>query len=326
MEGILPSVYCPVANPIPNVEFQNALQMELSAINSDAQVLRILPRDISTTCTEDSLFGPVPFGCPLSYQQKPIFQTRDIINHPDVHYPKFSLPNLTREFSTVLNKSEQNKFMGMHVTESICHDTEEQTRNQSNNKIWHDIRKMRITSSVFKDVCVRKADFQSLAARLLKTKNIMTAQMKFGIEHEPIAAKSYCEMTGNSVYLCGFVINPSAPHLGTSPDRKVFDSNANPQHGLLEIKCPSKDSFVECQYLLKNKNTGLYKLKPGHIYYYQVMGQMALTGITWCDFFVKCRQDFHMERITFNPEKWCTMKEALDTFYFEHLLPQICIN
>lgn len=81
--------------------------------------------------------------------------------------------------------------------------------------------------------------------RLLKSKNIMTAQMKYGTENEPVAAKTYSEITGHSVYLCGFVINPSAPYLGTSPDRKVFDPNGIPQFGLLEIKCPSKDSFTE---------------------------------------------------------------------------------
>ena len=152
----------------------------------------------------------------------------------------------------------------------------------------------------------------------------MTAQMKFGIENEPGAARTYSEITGNSVYLCGFVINPSAPHLGTSPDRKVFDPNATPQYGLLEIKCPSKDSFTECQFLVQNKNNQSYKLKTSHNYYFQMIGLMALTGLNWCDFFVKCRQDFHMERIPFDQEKWKSMKSSLDKFYFEELLPQIC--
>lgn len=89
---------------------------------------------------------------------------------------------------------------------------------------------------MLKDVCSRKSDFVALASRLLKSKNIMTAQMKYGIKNDPVAAKTYSEITGHSVYLCGFVINPSDPYFGTSPDRKVFDPNATPQFGLLEIK------------------------------------------------------------------------------------------
>lgn len=89
---------------------------------------------------------------------------------------------------------------------------------------------------MFNGVCSRKSDFAALASRLLKSKNIMTAQVKYSIENEPVAAKTYSEINGHSVYLFGFVINPSCPYLATSPDRKVFDPNATPQFGLLEIK------------------------------------------------------------------------------------------
>lgn len=177
---------------------------------------------------------------------------------------------------------------------------------------------------MFKDVCSRKSDFAALASRLLESKNIMTAQMKYSIEHETVAAKTYSEITGHSVYLCGFVIDPSAPYLGTSPDRKVFHPNAIPEFGLLKIKCPSKDSFTECKYMVENKNNHSYKLRTSHIYYFQIIGQMAPNGFKWCEFFVKCKQDFHMERILFDQDKWISMKSSLDKFYFEEMLPQIC--
>ena len=72
-------------------------------------------------------------------------------------------------------------------------------------------------------------------------KNITTAAMKFGLENEPAAAHSYAEVTGNNVYLSGFVVNPSFLHLGASPDSKIFDLNSRPVHGLLEIKCSMKE-------------------------------------------------------------------------------------
>ncbi|XP_078320201.1 uncharacterized protein LOC144621261 [Crassostrea virginica] len=274
-EGILPNVYCPVEKPISS-ECSQLLIQNLKSIKSDAQILNILPS--TAPLKVDSSFGPVPFGCPLSYQQKLNTTITDIVNHPNIVFPKFTLPILQPCYDAVLPEHQFNKFMGLQINEFTCYEVEEHTRLQSHNKTWHDVRKNRLTSSVFKDVCSRKSDFQALASRLLKSKNIMTAQTKFGIENEPGAARTYSEITGNSVYLCGFVINPSAPHLGTSPDRKVFDPNATPQYGLLEIKCPSKDSFTECQFLVQNKNNQSYKLKTSHNYYFQIIGQMALTG------------------------------------------------
>ena len=103
--------------------------------------------------------------------------------------------------------------------------------------------------------------------------------MKRGVELEPIAATQYTKITGNQVYPCGFVVNPHAPHLGTSPDRKVKEQigNESPQYGLLEIKCPSKDSITKCPNF-SIQTDGSYKLKECHTYYYQVMGQLGLTN------------------------------------------------
>lgn len=50
------------------------------------------------------------------------------------------------------------------------------------------------------------SDFAALASRLLKSKNIMAAQMKYGIKNEPVAEKTDSEITGN-VCICGFLIN-----------------------------------------------------------------------------------------------------------------------
>jgi hypothetical protein len=319
-EGVLPNIYCPV-QPIPCEQFRTTLIEQLTAMNSDSQILRILSDDSSSKV--ESKFGPVPEGSVLSYQQKPQTSVDNIINHIEQQeFPELLLPELSCLYNAVLNNAEFDIFMGMHVDRPHALELEEQTRLQSVTKLWHDIRRHRITSTMFKDICSRKSDHEKLAVRLLKTKNVQTAAMKFGLQNEPEAAKLYSDVTGNNVYLCGFVINPSSPHLGASPDRKIYDPNSAPQHGLLEIKCPDKESFQECLYL-KRTNDGTYKLKLSHQYYYQVMGQMALTGLRWCDFFVKCRRDYHKERINFDEDKWEEIKLSLDRFYFDYFLPEI---
>ncbi|CAM4734132.1 unnamed protein product [Leuciscus chuanchicus] len=137
----------------------------------------------------------------------------------------------------------------MVVSKPEAEALEKNTRQQSSNKIWHHVRSIRLTSSSFKRIFSRRADFEQLATIMQrKKKNIMTKAMKRGLELEPAAAAQYAVITGNEVQVCGFVINPNAPYLGTSPDRRV-KSGENETYGLLEIKCPMKISYTDCQYL-----------------------------------------------------------------------------
>ncbi len=126
---------------------------------------------------------------------------------------------------------------------------EKETRGQSLSKTWQDLRVKRLTSTSFKRICSRVKDFESLAASLLNKKCVQTKAMKRGSEMEPVAAAEYSTLTGNQVFACGLAINPHAPHLGASPDRKVC-VESEPALGLLEIKCPDKDKVADCDYLL----------------------------------------------------------------------------
>ncbi|XP_056147981.1 uncharacterized protein LOC130122929 [Lampris incognitus] len=211
----------------------------------------------------------------------------------------------------------------MAVTHPDAEALDVETRGQSTSKTWHRVRTQRLSSSDYKSIVSRVADFETLAARMQRPKRtVQTQAMMRGIELEPIAAIQYEEVTGHSVSTCGFSINPNAPHLGASPDRKVVDDSGQLQ-GLLEIKCPDVDSFVECKYLSLRPD-GSFALKHSHGYYNQMMGQMGITGMMWCDFFMKCQDDYHLERIYFDAEEWENMKTKLDLFFFEYFLPLLC--
>ena len=52
---------------------------------------------------------------------------------------------------------------------------------------------------------------------------LQTAAMRYGIQHEDEAANQYADQFGRDVYPVGFLINPSLPHVGCSPDKRVYD-------------------------------------------------------------------------------------------------------
>ena len=62
-------------------------------------------------------------------------------------------------------------------------------------------------------------------------------------------------------------------------------------------------------------------LKKKHKHYYQIQGQMAITGTKWCDFIVYTFKGLHIERIYFDDVFWSDVLLKLEQFYFMQFLP-----
>lgn len=101
------------------------------------------------------------------------------------------------------------------------------------------------------------------------------------------AAVEYCKMRNVSYTPCGLVIYPDAPWLGASPDGLVYDPSTQPPFGLVEIKCPNVKSYMDCKYLQMQHGTSA--LCESHSYFWQIQGQLLITGLQWCDFLI-CAQ------------------------------------
>ncbi|KAK7921811.1 hypothetical protein WMY93_008713 [Mugilogobius chulae] len=138
--------------------------------------------------------------------------------------------------------------------------------------------------------------------------------MKRGLAQEPVAILEYCRVKNTNYWPCGFVIHPDAPWLGSSPDGVVFDPMERPPFGLVEVKCPSAKSYVDCSYL-KMQN-GALKLKASHAYYWQIQGQLLITGMEWCDFVVFAEEDILVQRVYKDPDVCQTIREKADHFFF----------
>ncbi|XP_060607138.1 uncharacterized protein LOC132759387 [Ruditapes philippinarum] len=314
------TLYNPINTQFPDIEFMKGLQLIVS--NSEIQFNQVLPDNFDSIETKMSSFGSVLSGSCLAHQLPEPESDGSITRIPDgPEFPQlpFSTHDLRRTYERVLSENEQLFFDGIGVSQELAEELEQLTRKQSDCPEWHNLRKKRLTSSTFKDIVVRRKDFDTLTEMLSSSRKVQTAAMKHGIENEGNAVLEYATHKNVNIKPCGFVINPDAPFLGTSLDRIVYDPNEICQFGVLEVKCPVKESYTESQFLRENAD-GTYSLKHSHSYYLQVMGQMALTGLTWADFCVWTQNDMHIERIYFDKDVWCEAYEKLIVFYFDHFM------
>ena len=323
------SVYNPIRQGLCETasSFSADLRANLYKFENQLQIFKILPVSFSNQVKIDSAYGSVYKGSTLANQNQVVNSVNLIPNKEVLQCPPFQLPDIARKFATALSAAEIECFEGFAVSEELSVKYEEITRDQSLSEDWKRLRKYRLTTSKsFKQICSRKKDFQKLAENFLNGRCVTTAAMLYGLKHENEASKAYAKLTGNNVYSVGIVINPTAPYLSCSPDRRVFDSKMilAERFGLLEIKCPQANSYIELPYL-QLKNQG-YTLKTNHMYFHQIQGQMGITGAKWCDFMVYCKEDMHLERIKFDKEFFQSMKDKVDTFYFTYFLPAIIKN
>jgi putative phage-type endonuclease len=90
--------------------------------------------------------------------------------------------------------------------------------------------------------------------------------LKWGVMYEPVAQALYtASNAGVAVHEFGLLRHPTIPHVGASPDG-ITDLGV-----MLEIKCPWRRRIVEGDVPTQ--------------YYYQIQAQLAVCGLTECDFF-----------------------------------------
>ncbi|XP_070202256.1 uncharacterized protein [Littorina saxatilis] len=218
---------------------------------------------------------------------------------------------------------------------------EQETRQQSESTTWAELRHGKLTSSIFGQVCKKKATTQpdGLLKTILRYRpELSNDHIKWGKSHEAAARRKYTLQMRSQHHInlqvrkCGLLIDSDMPFLATSPDGLVHCQHCQPVQGLLEVKCPSvhrnktpeeacSDSDFCCQLI-----DGQVRLKENHNYFFQVQGQMGVSGKLWCDFVIWTLKGMSVERIPFQPDVWVTMKSQLKSFYVNAVVPELFTN
>ena len=182
----------------------------------------------------------------------------------------------------------------------------------------------------------------SLVLSILQPKQFESAATDWGIQQESLAIHQYTRYQWShghpdlSVAPCGFHISTEHPFLGATPDGAVFDaSNAEEPFGFLEVKCPYAQRNVTpaeacstpgfcCTLQVNPDGATQLLLRTNHIYYAQVLGQMAVGNRPWCDFVIYTTKDINVQRIQFDKVYWeKTLLPKLTEFYDNCLGPEI---
>ena len=232
----------------------------------------------------------------------------------------------------------------LQVSDEEARKIEIETRAQRFSSLWYSVRRYRLTASSFGEVFRRKSDTapDALVLRLLKQRQISSPAIDWGIEQEPKAIEAYRKYqidTGHhELIVCpvGFLVCPTHPFLGASPDGGVYDPSSTPYpYGFVEVKCRyshrddipfeacSDPSFC-CE--LQHDSNGHISvvLKRSHPYYCQVQGQLAIGNRPWCDFIVYTQKGLSIDRVNFDREFWSNrLYPKLIEFYDNCIAPEI---
>ncbi|XP_064472852.1 uncharacterized protein LOC135387680 [Ornithodoros turicata] len=219
--------------------------------------------------------------------------------------------------------------------DSLC----KKTLGQNENLAWTAERTGRLTASKFKTiVCCRKPDGLLRSILYPKRQEVLRPgdPRLYGLQNEDVAVTKYVHLMqlydkDIEVTKTGLHVHEVHPFLGASPDRLVKDGN---EVGQLEVKCPASKAGQTVQHACTDKAfcaelaNGNVCLKRSHAYYYQVQGQLGVTGKPWCDFVIctnhpELHHCLSVERIYFDKDFWKEMCEGLLYFYRFAVIPEL---
>lgn len=185
----------------------------------------------------------------------------------------------------------------LSISEEMVKSVEQCTREQSKCAKWYAYRAGRITASVMKNVCSTNVNEPSMS--LLKIcypeqHTFSNRATKWGSEHEAAAIASYAEEmrknhTDFSHPKTGVYLSAKYPYIEANPDSCVSCTCCG--MGIVEVKCPYSlckstipDGVKDPNYFCLEEIDGCLHFKRQHSYFFQVQTQMAVCGVSYCDF------------------------------------------
>ncbi|XP_055078058.1 uncharacterized protein LOC129456270 [Periophthalmus magnuspinnatus] len=267
--------------------------------------------------------GKVPKGCPLSYHH-PLPSESDL-KPLDAAPPQPRLPLQSQTVpSSAIPKLPPNQRAvvgSMTVSWEGAYTLEQSTRQDKD--VTDDVKKSRLLHC-FRDLFSLKnaeGSAQKLVAKLKRGRR-RYKQATIEKEQRIEALREYCRLLCVNWYPCGVVVHPSAPWIAAHPDGLVYDPNEEISFGILQLKCEDLRTFTESKYLVFKE--GAPQLNPRSPGYWQVQGELMVTGTAWCDVLLFCGDDMLVQRVYRDQGLINVLKHKMDAFFFNYYLPSLC--
>ena len=253
-----------------------------------------------------------------------------VANSPQPEYDDELLQKVDIMRHCQSSSSLEEFIKNIHLSSEDLAIIERLTTDQSKCTLWGAARKGRISASNFyraytKVETMKKnpnTGYEALLKSLIDPPPLgHLTHIQHGVDSEATAIEQVITLLRDAghqqvnVQSCGLFIDPKHQCLGASPDGVISCKCCGRM--LLEIKSPSTDQ-PSC--LGKDG-----KLKQKHIYFGQIQGQMMITNIRKCIFFVYYAHISlsHMEVVMYD-ESFCTsLRSNLCSFYEQCMAPSI---
>lgn len=202
-------------------------------------------------------------------------------------------------------------FASTQMSIDVCQKACIMTTEQSDSKLWHDLRYARVTASKIYEFAKCKTAPGSLIESVtggIKIKE--TNAMKRGKLLEKKVLQTVEKLTNINFKATGLLISPGHPLLGASPD------GISEQY-VLEIKCPSKEKTV-CLYIKNGEIVNKCKA--------QIQLQMHLFGkqkgiFCVADPFFETNGKVSLLYVDYDQEFTENLIEAAEAFWKENIFP-----
>lgn len=219
----------------------------------------------------------------------------------------------------------RDHWKDLEVSQERAMEIEKETRVQAASPTWFSQRAGRITASNFGPIVNRKREItEKFIKNTFDEKSFTSAPTSYGQANEKTGKQMYIKSSGNHIHDIGLVINPLFPFLGATPDAKFSENSVT---GILEIKSPysvrdmSMDEACKKQDFFLERSGSKYTLKRNHCHWYQVQGQLLITGAPFCDFITFTRQELNIERIYPCVDTMSMLLEKMSHVYFNYFKP-----
>ena len=209
------------------------------------------------------------------------------------------------------------------------------TMKQADSNQWFVQRFGRITASNLHKICTRietlktstTGNADNLVKNILYGKQFTTFATKHGKATEPHAKRALIKILKQNNHKklssneSGTVICQSHPYLSASPDLKLHCTCCG--DSLVEIKCPytirDKAPIPSLLPQLAQDEDQDWHLKMNTDHYFQIQGQLGVTGLNICWYFVFTHHGHFIEKIFFNKELFEDILNNVQIFWFRYL-------